>query len=80
MLLYALAKAIEYIGESANQLSDDFKLRHQHIAWAQMIGMRNRLVHAFRRRDHNIMWDTVNLKLPPLIVELETIFSDLDDS
>ena len=28
MLLYALAKAIEYIGESANKLSDEFKLRH----------------------------------------------------
>jgi uncharacterized protein with HEPN domain len=38
-----------------------------------MVGMRNRLIHGYFDIDYNIVWDTVNNDLPPLIVELEKI-------
>ena len=35
--------------------------------------MRNRLIHAYHDIKLDIVWDTVNLDLPPLIDELEKI-------
>ena len=36
-----------------------------------VIGMRNRLVHGYDSVDLDVLWDTVELDLPPLITELE---------
>jgi uncharacterized protein with HEPN domain len=35
--------------------------------------MRNRLIHGYDSVDLDILWDTIEIDLPPLIVELETI-------
>jgi uncharacterized protein with HEPN domain len=35
--------------------------------------MRNRLIHGYDQVDLNILWDTIEDDLPPLIVELEKI-------
>lgn len=46
-LTWALIKAIEIIGEAAGQLSEETKTEHSNIPWRDIIGMRNRLVHAY---------------------------------
>jgi uncharacterized protein with HEPN domain len=33
--------------------------------------MRNRIVHGYDKVDFDILWDTIQLDLPPLILELE---------
>ena len=38
-----------------------------------MIGMRNRLTHAYFDIDLDIVWEVITTNLPPLIAELETI-------
>ncbi len=38
-----------------------------------MIGMRNRLTHAYFEIDLDIIWQVVTYDLPPLITELEKI-------
>lgn len=45
-LQFALARAIEIVGEAASKLSQDFRDSHPEIPWPLIIGMRNRLVHA----------------------------------
>lgn len=47
MLTLALAKDIEIIGEAAARISTDCRTRHPTIPWMEMIGMRNRLTHAY---------------------------------
>ena len=44
------------------------------------MGMRQWLVHAYFRVDMNVLWKTTQEKLPPLIVELETILNELDEA
>lgn len=73
MLTMALIKEIEIIGEAAVQLSPECRERYPQIPWADIIGMRNRLVHAYHDIDLDILWDTVTLKLEPLRTELERI-------
>ena len=38
--------------------------------------MRNRLVHGYNSVDLDVLWDTIEDDLPPLIAELERIFGE----
>ena len=40
---FALARAVEIIGETANNLTEEFKAAHPQIPWANITGMRHRL-------------------------------------
>ena len=43
------------------------------IPWGEVVGMRNRLVHAYFEVDIGLVWRTVQEDLPPLIAQLERI-------
>ena len=73
MLVFALVRAIEIIGEAAANVSLECRERHPQIPWANIIGMRNRLVHAYFDVDLDILWNTATTKLEPLIEQLEEI-------
>lgn len=73
MLALALVKELEIIGEAANNISTDCQLRYPDMPWKDMIGMRNRLVHAYFGIDYNIVWQTVTESLPVLLVDVEAI-------
>jgi uncharacterized protein with HEPN domain len=75
MLVFALMKAIEIIGEAASKVSRDSRESLKEIPWAQIVGMRNRLIHAYVDISLDILWRTVTRNLPPLIQELERIIA-----
>ncbi len=47
MLLFALVRAIEIIGEAASKLSPDARAAMPSVPWANVVAMRHRLVHAY---------------------------------
>lgn len=47
MLALSLVRLIEVIGEAAHQVTTDFQKEHGEIPWAQIIAMRNCLIHAY---------------------------------
>ena len=47
MLLFAVLRAIEVIGEAANKVSEDVRVVDTSIPWKAIVGMRNRLIHAY---------------------------------
>ena len=47
--------------------------RQPDIPWGEIVGMRNRLVHAYFEVDIGLVWQTVQEDLPPLIAQLERI-------
>ncbi len=69
-LTWALIKAIEIIGEAAGQLSEETKTENSNIPWRDIIGMRNRLVHAYFDINLDILWKTVIDGLPPLLDDI----------
>ncbi len=71
MLVLALVKEIEIIGEAANQVTETTRSRYPLIPWIDIVGMRNRLVHAYFDINLDILWQTVQHDLPSLIVELQ---------
>ncbi|MGL5082965.1 MAG: HepT-like ribonuclease domain-containing protein [Microcoleaceae cyanobacterium] len=76
MLALALVKELEIIGEAANNISMDCQLRYPHVPWKDMIGMRNRLVHAYFGMNYDIVWQTVTESLPLLLAEIEAIIEE----
>ncbi len=50
MLVFAMVRAIEIIGEAAANVSSEYRERHPQIPWADIIGMRNLLEHRFSNK------------------------------
>ena len=73
MLVLSLVKLIEIVGEAANQVSEATREQSPAIPWADIVGMRNRLVHAYFDINLEILWRTVQHDLPPLIAVLERV-------
>lgn len=73
MLVHALVRCIEVLGEAASRVSEPAQSKHGGVPWKDIIGMRNRLIHAYFDVDHDRVWDTVTDDLPPLIQSLEFI-------
>jgi len=77
-LTLALVKEIEIIGEAASRLSDGTRSMTPAIPWADVVGMRNRLVHVYFDIDLDRLWDTVQQDLPLLTGELERLLREFD--
>ena len=71
----ALTKLVEIVGEAANRVAVTTQQAHPEIPWAQMVGTRNRLTHAYDVIDYDVLWDTVRDDLPTLIAQLEGMVS-----
>ena len=69
----ALIRLLEIIGEAAAGLSEQTRNNHPEIAWRQMSGMRNRLIHGYFDIDLDTVWETVTTQLPPLIPKLQKL-------
>jgi len=59
------------IAEAARRVSESTRRTLLNISWQEINGMRNRLVHEYDDINLNILWDTVQTEIPPLIEELK---------
>ena len=66
-LALALIKEIEIVGEAANRISEETKQQHPDIPWSAIVGMRNRLIHAYAEIDIEMVWSAVTQDLPRLV-------------
>lgn len=73
MLGLSPVKCIEIIGEAAARIGPETRARCPNIPWPDIVGMRNRLIHAYFDIDLDRVWDTITDDLPPLITELEKV-------
>lgn len=76
-LVLALMKSIEIIGEAATKITKECRDDFSQIPWPNIIGMRNRLIHAYFDINLDILWKTVTEDLPTLIDDLEKIISSI---
>ena len=58
------------IGELSIHMSDEFKLKHLNIPWAEMKGMRNIHAHEYDNVDREQMWITLTEDIPVLKTKL----------
>jgi uncharacterized protein with HEPN domain len=66
-------RRLEIIGEAARRVSESFRLSHAGLPWAEMIGMRNLLIHEYDDVDMHVVWQTVLTELPRLAAQMEEL-------
>lgn len=67
----AMLHLIQRLGEGASRLSAEFRAEHPEFPWAEMIGMRNRIVHGYDDLDPDIPWRIATEDIEPVIAGLE---------
>ena len=78
MLALSQVKELEIIGEAATNVSAELQASTAEIPWAVIVGMRNRLIHAYFEVDFDIVWITTTSKLPDLANQLDRLLADTD--
>lgn len=73
MLLFALVRALESVGEASKQVSPSFRAAHPGIPWQQMARTRDRLIHGYATEPKapTIVWRIVRDDLPSVVAALE---------
>lgn len=72
VLLAALTYQLIIIGEATTAISDTTRAEFPTLPWHQMVGMRNRVVHAYWSVDRENVLGTVETDLPTLIAALRS--------
>ncbi len=61
------------VGEAAKRLSEPFRAEHSGIAWKEIAGMRDVLIHDYDDVDLLIVWESATLEIPALIRQIEPL-------
>ncbi|MGV8175905.1 MAG: DUF86 domain-containing protein [Methanothrix sp.] len=70
---------LQMIGEASNYLSDDLTEQNQEIPWADIVGLRNILVHQYFGIDLKQVWETAELDMPVLRTKVREILQEMND-
>ena len=69
----ALVRLLEVVGEAASRTPAEERAQYPQIPWAEIVGLRNRLIHGYDSVDFDILWQIITHDLPPLMAALEQI-------
>lgn len=72
----AVVRRLEIIGEASRNVSGEFQQAHPEVPWGQIIGLRNRIIHAYFNVNLQIVWEIAKNDLPPLKQELRRILGN----
>ena len=72
----AVIHNLTVIGEAANHIPEEIAGCHLDIPWRQMIDMRNFSVHAYWNLRPSVIWDTIQIDLPPLVDPLQRLLTE----
>ena len=80
MLVFALVRAIEIVGEAAGRVSVPTREAAANIPWSLIVSTRNRLIHAYFDVDHEVVSKTATEELPELLPRLRALVATEADT
>ena len=79
VLVLALTRLLEILGEAAKGVSAETRTRHPHIPWNEMAATRDRLIHGYFSVDLDIIWEIITHDLLPVVEALEAMVTDEEE-
>lgn len=77
MIVDAVVRNLEIIGEAVKNLSKEIKISHPEIPWQEIAGMRNKVIHEYFGVNLKIVWKTIKERLPELKIKIEEILKNI---
>ncbi|NJL82091.1 MAG: DUF86 domain-containing protein [Chloroflexaceae bacterium] len=75
VVIDAVIRNLEIIGEAAKQLPPRIRQANSEIEWRQLARFRDFLAHGYFRIELEIIWNTVQAKLPTLRVQISALLA-----
>ena len=75
----AVLRNLEVIGEAVKNLSEDIKKRYPEIGWRRIAGMRDRLIHGYFGVNLQIIWETIQKRIPELKAQISSILEEVKE-
>jgi uncharacterized protein with HEPN domain len=72
----AVVHALQIVGEAAQKLPGSLTRRHPEVPWAEIVGMRNFIVHGYYMVDVEIVWKTIKEDLPPMQAAVQRLLEE----
>jgi len=72
----SVLRNLEIIGEAARHVPAEIRARYPELPWAEMLTMRNIVIHEYHGVNLSIIWQTVKEDLPPLVSHLKRILQE----
>ena len=78
LVLDAILRHLQIIGEAVRALSSEFKNRYAQVPWTKIVGMRHVLVHNYFDIDEKVVGEVVEHDLPDLKAKIAAILGELE--
>jgi uncharacterized protein with HEPN domain len=77
MVIDAVVRNLEIIGEAARQIPPDLRDQYPQIDWMRVVGFRNIVIHAYFAVDLEIAWTIATQRLSQLKTVLQQMLRDI---
>lgn len=68
----------EVIGEATKRISPELKSKHTNIAWKEISGLRDVLIHDYEDVDLPAVWQIIQNDIPTLKTNIQKIINTLN--
>jgi len=75
----AVERNFEIIGEAASRLPQSLKDSSPEVEWRIIKDFRNFIIHEYFGINHQIIWNTIQLRLPELLSKIKALLNSLPD-
>ncbi len=76
MMIDAVVRELEIIGEASNNLTEEFRQKYADMSWRRMKDMRNFLIHEYFGVNAKVVWETCQNDIPALRRFIETVLNE----
>ena len=77
LVIDAVIRNLEIIGEAARNIPQELKDQHSDIAWKSMTALRNLAIHEYFGIDTSILWTIITRDLPGTKQQIHVMLDDV---
>ncbi len=79
LLRHGTQRGIEIVSEATRRIPPELRAAHPQIPWTQIMGIGNALRHEYHRVSDAVVWNVVQVHLPPLKAAVMAIAAALEE-